>query len=171
MMFPYVTDFHEYQWETDTHLYDEQKTALLEVVKKRLRFGRVGITVFFGLIIYLFVLMMQIDYKQGGTEALGGVFPLFCCLILPIVLLYLWIMHRGSRMVRRIEEGDFVWRVGRVTRISRPYEHHTGYVEVDGQRCPYYWGYHIGDTVIVVGFDTADDSKTTATFFVYPFKY
>ena len=108
----------------------------------------------------IFMITFDLPFLLGGI--LAGQEDLLFGLTFSITSLA---VNVGERRVKKLQANNFVWRYGTVTRMQRGGRYRTAKSEVDGQTVPYIFGVSEGDTVIVIGFDTAQNSKTLATFY------
>ncbi len=94
----------------------------------------------------------------------GVILYLIINAVLSIVISYIAVKDAEKRKVRLLAN-NFVWRYGTVTRTRKSKGYYTTGTEVDGQAVAFIFEASEGDTVIVIGIDTAHDSKTKAKFY------
>lgn len=156
-------DYQSFDWSEAETLSEEHKAMLIQRLQKQQRFGLVVFATFLLLLASPFLLTIKSDTPHGGWTVV-------LILTLFIGFVTAMIYPIGKKRIKRVEAGDFVWRIGEVTATSRGGKHRKAYNRIDNQTVPYVLGAAVGDTVLVIGFNTAPDSKSLATFYATPIK-
>lgn len=156
-------DYQSFDWSEAETLSEEYRAMLIQRLQKQQRFGLVAFATFLLLLASPFLLTIKSDTPHGGWTV---VFILTLFIGFVSALIY----PVGRKRIKRVEAGDFVWRIGEVTATSRGGKHRRAYSRIDNQTVPYVLGAAVGDTVLVIGFNTAPDSKSLATFYATPIK-
>ena len=146
--------YQHFEWSEPETLSEEYRQMIIQRMQKQHGFGGTVLIVFLLLLASPFLLMLKNDVSHGGL--------LFSVTSLAV--------NVGEKRVKKLQANNFVWRYGTVTRMQRGGRYRTAKSEVDGQTVPYIFGASEGDTVIVIGFDTAQNSKTLATFYATAIK-
>lgn len=156
--------YQHFEWSEPETLSEEYRQMIIQRMQKQHGFGGTVLIVFLLLLASPFLLMLKNDVSHGG---------LLVFLIIAVVLAFSvtsLAVNVGEKRVKKLQANNFVWRYGTVTRMQRGGRYRTAKSEVDGQTVPYIFGASEGDTVIVIGFDTAQYSKTLATFYATAIK-
>lgn len=156
--------YQHFEWFEPETLNEEYKQMIIQHMQKQHGFGGTILIVILLLLVSPLLLMLKNDVSHGG---------LLVFLIIAIILAFSvasLAINVGERRMKKLQANNFVWRYGTVTRMQQGSRYRTAKSEVDGQTVPYIFGASEGDTVIVIGFDTAQNSKTLATFYATTIK-
>jgi hypothetical protein len=146
-------NYQAFEWEQGDTLPSDLKEQILKGIhKERERCALILLFLFCFASCFLFLCTPfgNLGKFWGGTIT-----------IIPYLAI-ISVIHK--RKIENVQCDNFVYRYGIVKHTSHGSKHTHGHTDVDGQRIPYIIGAKVGDTVLVVGFDTAYDSRRLATF-------
>ena len=151
--------YQDFEWSESEALGKMNKQMIIQRMQNR--YGFVGFA------ISLFLVMLPIVFIAKSRFELSYIGVISYLIINAILSIYIsyYGVKTGKNRVEKLQENNFVWRYGTVTRTRRSRGYYTARSEVDGQSVSYIFGASEGDTVFVIGFDTEYDSKTKATFY------
>lgn len=157
-----MNNYQLFEWSEPETLNEEHKQTLIQRIRKNYRLGGIAIAALLLLIVSPFLLMLKNDMPHGNSLML-----MIGCAVFSVAI-FAFIMQTGEKKIEKLQTDDFVWRYGVVTIMRRGGKYSKARSEVDGQTVPYILGASVGDTVLVVGFNTAQTSKKLASFYAVP---
>ena len=154
-----MINYQSFEWSESEALNEDYKQMLIQRMQKQQNFDGITLVIFLLLLSSPFLLMLKNDITHGGWIVFAILLAVFMLAVIALVKLI------GAKRLRKLQSGDFVWRIGTVTNTHIGGRYRTAKSWVNGQPVPYIFGAGTGDTVIVIGFDTDQNSKTLATFY------
>jgi hypothetical protein len=151
--------YQDFVWNEPEALSDMNKQIIIQHMQNKHGFAGTAIIIFLVMLPIVFIAKNRFDLSFNGV-----LLYLILHAVLSIVISYTGVKNEKNR-VAKLNENNFVWRYGTVTRTRNSRGYNTNRYEVDGQSVSYIFGASEGDTVFVIGFDTTYDPKTKATFY------
>ncbi len=154
------------EYERGTTLRSDYKERLLELVKSYYFILRIFGTIMFGMslmgLMSFIVSFLTDEQWSSGTFSVpffrAMVFIMCIVMIGSIAFATYMIATIYHRAVKRVENGEFLWRLGKITRLSQCRTNRTSVtLECDGVRCtplgmqlPEFESLNVGDELLII---------------------
>lgn len=154
-----MNDYQYYSWAGPEELSEFYKQMIIQRMQSKHAF-----LVDF---LWLFLVLLPVSLLIRSRHNLSQNEMIICVIILAAWAFFLVCYSRieAKKRVAKMQANEFVWRYGTVDRPTRDVSYQRPKSKIDGQNVSFIYEASEGDTVIVIGFNTAWDSKAKPKFY------
>lgn len=159
-----MNNYQYYSWAGPEELSEMHKQMIIQRMQSKHAF-----LVDF---LWLFLVLLPVSFLIRSRHGLSHNEMIVCVIILAVWAFVIACYSRieGKKRLEKIQANEFVWRYGTVDRPTRDVSYKRPESKVDGQHVSHIYDASEGDTVIVIGFNTAWDSKAKPKFYAVSIK-